>query len=518
MAQWDDGYVTDVTYTSNFYREITPAWLGMTSLLLGHRSPDLTGPYRYADLGCGNAFTTLAVAATCPQAEVWGFDFNPAHIEFATGLASRAGLSNAHFVETSFADLDALPDTALPDFDFMVSHGVLSWISPANRHHLMSTIARRLKPGGLVYLGYNVTTGWSSLVPVRALMRMLTAASPERTDLAVPAMLDYVDRLKQAGALFFQANPAVESRLADIRKQDHRYIAHEYLNQDWHPLMFADIAGEMATAKCRYIGSATLAENIDNVSVPAGVASMLAEVRDPYLRETLRDIGCAQAFRRDVYRKGTAPLPAPEQQLLLESMTLVGLGQPVPEGGATFATPIGSVTGRAEVYQPMLTLLDAGPLSVQQVQAAPGFAGRPLVELMQAFTLLVSGGFAHPMLPDGGTAAGREGARRLNQVIARANANAADLPRLAAPAIGSAIGADLLETLLVGELLAGRPADLEPLVAEILAVLGRSGRSVQRDGKPITDPVESRQIVTDAIRAMLERRVPVLRNLGVLGG
>jgi hypothetical protein len=211
-------------------------------------------------------------------------------------------------------------------------------------------------------------------------------------------------------------------------------------------------------------------------------------------------------------------LPAPEQQLLLESMTLVGLGQPVPEGGATFATPIGSVTGRAEVYQPMLTLLDAGPLSVQQVQAAPGFAGRPLVELMQAFTLLVSGGFAHPMLPDGGTAAGREGARRLNQVIARANANAADLPRLAAPAIGSAIGADLLETLLVGELLAGRPADLEPLVAEILAVLGRSGRSVQRDGKPITDPVESRQIVTDAIRAMLERRVPVLRNLGVLGG
>ena len=41
MAQWDDGYVTDVVYTSNFYREITPNWLAMTSLLLGHRPPDL---------------------------------------------------------------------------------------------------------------------------------------------------------------------------------------------------------------------------------------------------------------------------------------------------------------------------------------------------------------------------------------------------------------------------------------------------------------------------------------------
>ena len=318
MAQWDNGYVTDVVYTTNFYREITPVWLSLTSLLLGHRAANLTGPFTYADLGCGNGFTTLTVAATCPQAQVWGFDFNPAHIEFATSLAARAGLTNVRFAETSFADLAVLPDAALPDFDFMVSHGVLSWISPANRRHLMSVIGRRLKPGGLVYLSYNVTTGWASMVPVRALMRMLTAASPERTDLAVPAMLDFMDRLKDSGAEFFQANPSIDARLQDIRKQDARYIAHEYLNQDWYPLMFTDIAGEMAEAKCRYIGSATLAENIDTVGVPPGLVPILAEIRDPLMRETLRDIGCAQAFRRDVYRKGIAPMPLPEQQAMLE--------------------------------------------------------------------------------------------------------------------------------------------------------------------------------------------------------
>ena len=92
MAQWDDGYVTDVAYTSAFYREITPSWIAMTSLLLGHRPPDLAKPFTYADLGCGNGFTTLVVAATCPHADVWGFDFNPAHVEFARDLAARAGL------------------------------------------------------------------------------------------------------------------------------------------------------------------------------------------------------------------------------------------------------------------------------------------------------------------------------------------------------------------------------------------------------------------------------------------
>ncbi len=85
--------------------------------------------------------------------------------------------------------------------------------------------------------------------------------------------------------------------------------------------MFTDIAGEMAEAKCRFIGSATLAENIDTVAVPPGVAPILGETRDPYLRETLRDMGCAQAFRRDVYRKGVSPMPAPEQQATMEALT-----------------------------------------------------------------------------------------------------------------------------------------------------------------------------------------------------
>jgi hypothetical protein len=367
-----------------------------------------------------------------------------------------------------------------------------------------------------VYLSYNVTTGWTSMVPVRALMRTLAVASPERSDLAAPGVLDFIDRLKQAGALFFQANPTAESRLVEIRKQDPRYIAHEFLNQDWHPLMFAEVAGEMVDARCRYIGSATLAENIDTISVPATVAPLLAETRDPTLRETLRDIGCAQSFRRDLFRKGTAPLPAAEHQALLDGLTLAGMGMAMPEDGATFATPIGNVTGKAEVYQPLLSMLEAGPLSIRHARESPAFAGRPLVELMQAFTLLVAGGYAHPMLPDGGTKAGHEAARRLNLTIARANANGADLLRLAAPAIGSAVGGDILDSLAVGDLLARKPADVGALSTEVLAILARSGRSVQRDGKPVTDAVEARQIVADAVAGTLERRVPLFARLGVL--
>jgi SAM-dependent methyltransferase len=516
MASWDEGYVTDVVYTSNFYRECTPSWLAAASVLLGHRPPDLTRPFRYADLGCAHGFTALTVAATSPQAEVWGFDFNPAHIESARRLADAAGLTNVHFVEASFADMAAMSASALPDFDIMVSHGVLSWISAANRTQLIKVIGQRLRPGGLAYVSYNVTTGWTGMIPLRRLMHMMSAASQDRTDQGVPAIMEFLDRLKAGGAAFFAAHPTLEARITDIRRQDPRYIAHEFLNADWHPMMFADVATDMAAAKCGYIGSATLSENIDGVSVPVGVVPLLNEARDPILRETLRDFGASQGFRRDLYRRGVDSMPLAEHATMLDDLRLAWTGQ-APTEQVTFNTNLGPVTGRPEIYRPLLALLEQGPVTVRQMRETPTFAQRPLLELLQAVALLISGGYGHPVLAGGDTEASRDSAARLNQAIAEANVLGADMPRLVTPLTGSAVTVDMLDCLLVSELLAGRPAELGSLTPTVMGLLSRSGRAVQRDGQPVTDPTEARSIVTGVLANALERRLPLYRALGVVG-
>lgn len=517
MSRWDHGYVTDVVYTNNFYRETTPAWLAPAALLLGHRPPETGRPFRYADLGCGNGFTALTVAATSPQAEVWAFDFNPAHVEAVRTLAASAGLTNLHAVEASFTDLAAMAPAALPEFDFMISHGVLSWISPENRKLMLEVVRQRLRPGGLAYVSYNVTTGWAGMVPLRGLMRMLLERSDERTDRAVPEILDTIDRLKSAGALFFQANPSLENRLKDMRQHDARYIAHEYLNQDWHPVMFADVATEMTECKCSYIGSATLTENIDAASVPAGMVPILSEANDVVDRETLRDFASAQAFRRDIYRRGVNNMPSGEHQAMVDALTIAGTGAVAPDP-ITFNTPVGTVTGRAEIYKPILDRLQQGPLSVRALREMPPLSERPVVEALQAVSLLVAGGYAHPVLPGGDTAAVRQSARGMNLAIAQSNRGGTDLPRLVMPLLGSAIQVDVVETLLVGEVLEGKPAELESLARDLPGLLARSGRTIQREGKPVTDPVEAGRMATDLVRQFLEQRVPILRSLGVLDG
>ncbi len=515
MSNWDFGYVTDTVYTNQFYRETTPSWLATAALLLGHRPPDLTRPFRYVDLGCAHGFSAITVAATCPHAEVWGFDFNPAHVESARHLADRAGLTNIHFEEASFADIAARPAGALPEFDFIVSHGVLSWISPENQQELINIVGQRLRPGGLAYLSYNVTTGWAGMVPLRALMYMLSAATPERSDASVSGVLEFIEKMKGAGAAFFNTYPALENRLRDMRGHDPRYIAHEYLNRDWHPMMFADVATTMKEARCTYIGSATLSENIDAVSVPQGMIPLMAEAKEPLLRETLRDFGSGQGFRRDLYRRGVAPLSAAEHQQLLQDLTIAWTGQ-APGEQVTISTPLGQLTGRPEIYRPLLAMLEAGPVSVRAAAASQPFAGRSVLELLQAMTLLIAGGFAHPVLPGSDAPASRESAARLNSAIAHMNGHGGDLGRLVLPTLGSAMNVDLLETLAIGELLAGRPSDIPSLTTAVAAGLARSGRSVQREGQVVTDPAQTREIIGGVLQNLLERRIPILRSLGVV--
>ena len=153
---------------------------------------------------------------------------------------------------------------------------------------------------------------------------------------------------------------------------------------------------------------------------------------------------------------------------------------------------------------------------MQAAHALAPFAGAPLVELLQAFILLTAGNYAHPLAPGGDSAAARQGAQALNRAIAALNAAGGDVPRLAAPAIGSSLQVDLLDTLVLGDVEPGRPADADGLAAYVLATLDRCGRSLQRDGKPVTDPAEARPLAQERVRTTLADRLPVFRALGIL--
>ena len=514
MAAWNDGYIFDVAYTSGFYREISPGWIAAAAMLLGHRPPDLTRPFRYAELGCGHGLSLNVFAASNPNGEFHGFDFNPAHVESGRRLADRGGLANAHFHEMSFGDLAEAPEGRFPQFDFIVAHGIWSWVSPAVRQQMAAAIRRHLAPGGLLYVSYNNLAGWASLLPVQKFMlewaRVHPGSSTERTQGAIA----FARELAKAEAAFFPANPSVSARLDATANMDPRYLAHEYLNANWDPTTFAQVADVLGEAKVGYIGSATLIENIDAVAVPPNALKLMQGTTDQRLREMMRDFGANRAFRRDLYRRGTDQPPSGEQREMLDAIHIVGTGRE-KEQNIQIPTGIGQLGLRNDIYGPILERLAQAPMSLLELRQTKALSAQPLSETLQAVAFLMTGGLAHPTVAPTADPAACASARALNGAIAAANASGASHAVLASPVTGSGVSVDFAEILMLPEIMAGR-AGADSLVDHILARLAFTGRSVVKDGKPVTDPAAARTEMAATVGRLLADREGLWKRLGLL--
>ena len=245
-SSWRDGYVVDVSYIEPLNLDVCPAWISMACVLNGQPPLDRTRPLVWAELGSGSGLSACMVAAANGDVEVWGCDFNPAHVERSRALARAAALERCTFDEASFAEVAADERLGPAAVDVVVVHGVYSWVSPENQAHITEFIRRRLRPGGVAYLSYEVPTGWASMVPIAEALRLLTDADGRRSDLAFPDAVATVQRLAAGGARAFPLGPHEASQLAGLPSADVRYAVHEYLGAHFAPLMFDEVADRMA--------------------------------------------------------------------------------------------------------------------------------------------------------------------------------------------------------------------------------------------------------------------------------
>jgi SAM-dependent methyltransferase len=509
MTSWTSGYVSDIGYTHGFYRELVPALLSFASLGAGHEAAGPPAPLRYCELGCGQGFSANLVAAANPSVDVYATDFNPAQIIGARRLAKDAGLTNAHFYETAFADFSAEP--SLPaQFDIIALHGIYSWISPENRRHIVSFIRQKLRPGGLVYISYNTLPGWASLMPLRRLM--VDQACLRKGPIAprVGEALAFAESLKAAGAAYFTQNPAIAGRLDKMKGMQREYLAHEYFNADWTPFYFADVAAELAEAKLNFVCSANLLDQIDAVNLTGEQQTLLAGIDDPVRRQGLRDYMVNQQFRRDVFVKGAVPLSGldaraawNEQRFALSTRRV---DVPLKAAGA-----LGEADLQAAVYEPILDALASGPRSFRELTAIKEIADLGWARITQALAVLVGAGHLQPCLPTADESKRAQRTRAFNAAVVKRAEASADLQFLASPVTGGGVAVNRMEQLFLGGLAVkgGDP------VAHTWAVLSSQSQSLLKDGQPLEGEEANLAELRQRFAEFIEKRLPVLKQLGV---
>jgi SAM-dependent methyltransferase len=351
------GYVTDVPYIRDFIRELAPAWLDHVAVVGRFAPPDRQDSFTWCDLGCGNGITAVALAATHPSGVFRGIDAMPVHTGFARRLAAEACISNVGF---DAVDFGAAAEAEYPGFDYIVSHGVYTWVGEGARRSWLRFIDRHLKPGGLVYVSYNAMPGRAADLPWQRLVRTLglTLAGSSRDRVA--GALDVARKLTALKAPALVASPLAASFHDKPDRFSTTYLTHELMNADWAPLCVTEMRAAMADIGLEPAGSATLIENHDSFVLRGAAREVLAAIADPNARELVRDYFIDQCFRRDVFiRDGRRLSREDRKDRLMQSVFFLARGEESLE--YRLQTPAGKLRFDNRTARHIVRALAGGP-------------------------------------------------------------------------------------------------------------------------------------------------------------
>jgi SAM-dependent methyltransferase len=508
-----DGYFSATEYIYGYYRELSPVFQRFCLLQRGLAYDDPGDAAVHCELGFGQG-VSIAIHAAANPGRYFGTDFNPAHAAHARSLAAQSG-ADVRLYDDSFAQLLARDD--LPAFDSISLHGIWSWINPVNRGLIMAFVLRHLKPGGLCYVSYNCLPGWSTAHPLRQVL-----ALHDRYAEVLPDTVDRVEGAQRfAGALlaadpqYARVAPDLAGRLEAMKNQPPAYVAHEYLNREWHCPYFSEVADVLAAAKLDFATTAHPLDVLDAINLrPDGIA-FLNGIAHPILREQMRDYFVNRQFRKDLYLRGARRLSAAEQREQMLATRIV-LERPRETIALKLNGPQGEAVLDEATFRPLLDALesrDYAPKSLDElVRAMPAI---PLANLMSACGVLVGTGDAAPCQAVAAVEAARAGCAALNRhLLARAQTRG-DISHLASPVTGGGVSVDRFHQLFMLAKCRGQeqPAQWAQFAWSCLLA---DGQCVLKDGKALGSVEENLAELTGRATEFGEQRVPILRALEII--
>src|SRR5574340_395247 len=303
LASYDE-----LPYDSLPLPETQPDFLAAVARLHGFEAPDPSRA-RILELGCAQGGNLIPLAWRWPGSDCVGVELSRIQAEAGADFVRRLGLSNVRILH---GDLAALP-ADLGEFDYIIAHGVFSWVPPAVQQALLDLCRRHLTADGLAYISFNVAAGWEQLLPLRQALLERTGSdlpAPERHRQAL-AVLDTLQRE--------WSDPALLKEIAYLKTAAPSYLFHEYLAEFNAPMTFADFAARLESHALRYVGEAGPRSAVVELEdawglAPEGMAGRWLDA------EAALDAALATRFRRALVSRddaGSAQPPGADRLISL---------------------------------------------------------------------------------------------------------------------------------------------------------------------------------------------------------
>ncbi len=282
-------------YQSKPFAQSQPARLGAVAKLFTLDASPMENA-RVLELGCASGGNIIPHAMRYPGAKFIGVDLARTQVAAGRARIAKLGLSNIEILCQSFTEID---DT-LGSFDYIICHGVYSWVPAIVQNAIFRIICARLSPVGIACVSYNVLPGWRMMQPLR-----------DAFLLQIPDHVDSLGRVAQARELLNflkDASPdngpygdMIRSWAERLSSLPDDYIAHEFLEETNSPSTLREFTGSAARHGLGYLGECELSSMIlDNYGHEVAQQVRARSKNDLVESEQYLDLLSGRTFRQSL--------------------------------------------------------------------------------------------------------------------------------------------------------------------------------------------------------------------------
>ena len=294
---------SELGYKSMPFPYTTPATLEAYAALVGVSAPN-PKTARVLELGATYGGNIISQALFNPDATFVGIELSQEQVEKGNEVIANAGLTNVSLVQSDIASIGSEIGT----FDYIIAHGVYSWVDDGVKDALLRLIDEHLAEDGIAYVSYNTYPGWHTMEEVRQLMMFSNRDKAQFNhkekvlhgkmigSIVGSQILKY-DNLKERNSKFLGA-------LRSVMQKDEYYVGHDHLEPNNDPVYFYQFNDHLGAHNLAYLCDADLTLSMVR-SFDADIADTLDKLalNDHVAQEQYLDFMLDTTFRKSIICK-----------------------------------------------------------------------------------------------------------------------------------------------------------------------------------------------------------------------
>ncbi|MBN9565137.1 MAG: methyltransferase regulatory domain-containing protein [Alphaproteobacteria bacterium] len=504
-----------VPYESYPYEQTHPQHLYTVGRIFGMQPVDFRKA-RVLELGGAAGGNIIPHAINYPDSEFVCVDLSPVQIEEGKKTVRELGLKNITLEAKSIMDIGEKDGL----FDYIVCHGVFSWVPLFVQEGILKVCKNNLSVNGLAVISYNTLPGWNMVRTIRDMMVYHTQRFDNPAEKAAQsrALLQFISETTQKGSPYAEL---VNNEVELLKTQADSYLLHDHLEENNIQYYFHEFMKLANDQGLQYVGDTAVASMFTG-NLPEKAAAVLATSDDIVRTEQYTDFITNRRFRHSILCHQGVALSRNLQPQIIDEFYLVSYlkpEKPVAEidlkfdDQQKFSGPVTLTTHNRVATAIFLTLFENNkkPLKVDEIvkltlerfdeefRPAPDVIKANLYEL--SLRVFLSGGMV--LLSERGVNADKVTEKPVALPLARHQAKS---KTWVTNSRHQRLSIDIVPRLIIQYM--DGTNDLQAIIDKVMTHISTGEIKLQKDGKEVklgeVTREEVSEIVTKSIEQMME--------------